>query len=144
VWESLEADALSLTEAQRAELDFASRGMSRTPPMSSPGSKSGRACSKNLDAAGRLDTGSGRGVERSTCVVREHTPRARERFARAVEATVEAITESPLPFPVIYRGRRCTGVRRFPYGIFFEIQEHRVVVIACFHGRRNPKRWQAR
>jgi plasmid stabilization system protein ParE len=59
-------------------------------------------------------------------------PELGERFARAVEATVEAITESPLQFPVIYRGRRRAGVRRFPYGIFFEIQEHRVVVIACF------------
>jgi len=28
--------------------------------------------------------------------------------------------------------------------LFFEVQEHRVVVIACFHGRRNPRRWQSR
>ncbi len=67
-----------------------------------------------------------------------------ERFALAVEATVEAIAETPLQFPVVYRGRRRAGVRRFPYGIFFEVQEQRIVVIACFHGRRNPKRWQAR
>jgi hypothetical protein len=26
----------------------------------------------------------------------------------------------------------------------FEVQEHRIAVIACFHGKRNPKRWQAR
>jgi hypothetical protein len=32
----------------------------------------------------------------------------------------------------------------FPYGIIFEAQEHRIVVIACFHGRRNPTRWQLR
>jgi hypothetical protein len=25
-----------------------------------------------------------------------------------------------------------------------EVQEHRIVVIACFHDRRNPKRWQSR
>jgi plasmid stabilization system protein ParE len=62
-------------------------------------------------------------------------PELGERFARAVEATVEAITESPLQFPVIYRGRRRAGVRGFPYRIFFETQEHRVVVIACFHGQ---------
>jgi plasmid stabilization system protein ParE len=66
------------------------------------------------------------------------------RFARAVEATVDAIAEYPLQFPVVYRGQRRAGVRRFPYGIFFEVQEHRIVVIACFHGMRNPKHWQAR
>ncbi len=67
-----------------------------------------------------------------------------ERFALAVEATVEVIAGHPLQFPVVHRGRRRAGVRRFPYGIFFEVQEHRIVVIACFHGRRDPRRWQLR
>jgi plasmid stabilization system protein ParE len=71
-------------------------------------------------------------------------PELGERFALAVEATVETIAEHPLQFPVVYRGRRRAGVRRFPYGIFFEAQEHRVVAIACFHGRRHPKRRQSR
>jgi plasmid stabilization system protein ParE len=71
-------------------------------------------------------------------------PELGERFALAVEATVNAIAENPLQFPVIYRERRRAGVRLFPYGIFFEVQEHRIVVMACFHGKRNPKRWQTR
>ena len=66
------------------------------------------------------------------------------RFAQAVESAVEAIAENPLRFPVVYKTQRRAGVWRFPYGIFFEVEEHRVVVIACFHGRRNPKRWQIR
>jgi len=66
------------------------------------------------------------------------------RFALAVEATVDAIVEHPLQFPIIHRNRRRAGVRRFPYSVFFELQEHRIVVIACFHGRRNPRRWQSR
>ena len=71
-------------------------------------------------------------------------PQLGEHFELAVEATVRAISEHPLQFPVVYRGRRRAGVHRFPYGIFFEVQEHRIVVIACFHGRRNPRRWQLR
>src|SRR5262249_44769523 len=67
-----------------------------------------------------------------------------ERFRQAVEATVDAITERPLQFPVVYRNRRRAGVRRFPYGIFFDVQDHRIVVMACFHGRRNPTHWQSR
>ena len=50
-------------------------------------------------------------------------PTLGERIALAVEATVEAIAEHPLQFPVVYRGRRRAGVRRFPYGIFFEVQK---------------------
>jgi plasmid stabilization system protein ParE len=71
-------------------------------------------------------------------------PALGERFILSVEASVEAIIENPLQFPVLYRGRLRAGVRRFPYGIFFEVQEHRVVVIACFHGKRDPRHWQAR
>jgi hypothetical protein len=35
-------------------------------------------------------------------------------------------------------------VRWFPYGLFFLVEETRVVVIACFHGKRNLKHWQLR
>ena len=71
-------------------------------------------------------------------------PELGERFALAVETTVEAIAEHPLQFAVTYQSRRRAGVRRFPYGMFFEVQNNRIVVIACFHGRRNPRRWQLR
>jgi plasmid stabilization system protein ParE len=71
-------------------------------------------------------------------------PELGERFAVAVDKTIEAIAEHPLQFPVVHRGRRRAGVRRFPYGIFFEIQPERIVVIACFHAKRNPKRWHLR
>jgi plasmid stabilization system protein ParE len=67
-----------------------------------------------------------------------------ERFAAAVEATVEAIAQRPLQFSVVHRGRRRAGVRRFPYGIFFEVQEIRIVVIACFHSKRDPRQRRSR
>ncbi|HSS99112.1 MAG TPA: type II toxin-antitoxin system RelE/ParE family toxin [Terriglobales bacterium] len=67
-----------------------------------------------------------------------------ERFALAVESTIEAIVENPLQFPVVHRGRRRAGVWRFPYGIFFEAQDNKILVIACFHGKRNPTHWQTR
>jgi plasmid stabilization system protein ParE len=71
-------------------------------------------------------------------------PELGQRFALGIEATVEAMAQHPMQLPVVYRDRRRAGVRRFPYGIFFELQDDRIVVIACFHGRRNPRRWQLR
>lgn len=58
--------------------------------------------------------------------------------------TVEAISAGPLHYVVVEKGRRRAGVRRFPYGLFFIVEESRIVVIACFHGRRSPKHWQLR
>jgi plasmid stabilization system protein ParE len=66
------------------------------------------------------------------------------RFAEAVDKTVESIAEAPLRFAVVDQGRRRAGVRRFPYGLFFLAENTRIVVIACFHGKRNPKHWQLR
>ena len=63
------------------------------------------------------------------------------RFAIAVDQTVDAISRNPLQFAVVYKSRRRAGVRRFPYGIFFEVDEQRIVVIACFHAKRNPLQW---
>lgn len=54
VWESLEADALSLTEAQRAELDDRIARHEQNPSDVIPWNKSGRACSTGRDAPGRL------------------------------------------------------------------------------------------
>jgi len=44
-----------------------------------------------------------------------------------------------LRFPVVYKkNRRRAGIRQFPYGIFFVVEDDRVVVIACFHGKHGP------
>ena len=65
-------------------------------------------------------------------------------FARSVDAAIDEIARNPLHYPVVYRKRRRAGIRRFPYGIFFEVEEERIVVFACFHGKRNPKHWRSR
>ena len=54
------------------------------------------------------------------------------RFARAIEATVNAIAEHPMQFPAVHRSRRRAGVRYFPYGISYEVQEQRIVVLPAF------------
>jgi plasmid stabilization system protein ParE len=35
-------------------------------------------------------------------------------------------------------------LRRFPYGVFYEIHGDEVVVLACFHSSRDPREWQER
>ena len=66
------------------------------------------------------------------------------RFALAVDAAVEAIAKSPLRYQILHRGIRRTGVKRFPYGLFYKVESERIVVIACMHGQRDPRRWKLR
>jgi plasmid stabilization system protein ParE len=72
------------------------------------------------------------------------SPSLSDRLANAVEQTVHTIAEFPLRFAIVYNNRRRAGVRRFPYGIIYLVEEARIVVIACFHGKRNPRRWRHR
>jgi plasmid stabilization system protein ParE len=65
-------------------------------------------------------------------------------FLAAANTLVDAIAENPLRYPVVRRSTRRALIRRFPYAMYFRIYEEHVVVVACMHGRRNPRRWQAR
>ena len=35
-------------------------------------------------------------------------------------------------------------LRRFPYAVFFEVEELRITVVAVYHGRRKPHGWSDR
>jgi plasmid stabilization system protein ParE len=65
-------------------------------------------------------------------------------FLEAVEKMVKSIAENPERFPAIRKDIRRAVLRRFPYSIFYRIVSGHVVVIACFHGKRNPRVWRLR
>ncbi len=56
VWVSLEADAVSLTDAQRAELDYRIIRHEQNPSDVIPWQQVRAACLRNRDTPGRLDT----------------------------------------------------------------------------------------
>lgn len=65
-------------------------------------------------------------------------------FLEAVDKLVRTIAENPERSPVIRKDVRRAVLRRFPYSIFYRIVSGHIVVIACFHGKRNPKVWRGR
>lgn len=68
-----------------------------------------------------------------------------QRFRAAVADMVERISVSPMQFPVVYKNIRRAVLKRFPYALMFMIEaDDALTVIACFHGSRDPARWQKR
>ncbi len=65
-------------------------------------------------------------------------------FVRAVDTCLSGIGRDPLAYPIIYKQARRALVRRFPYGILYVFDQDIITVIACFHGKRNPKPWKDR
>jgi plasmid stabilization system protein ParE len=33
---------------------------------------------------------------------------------------------------------------RFPFGIYFRVEQSQIIVVAVIHGSRHPRRWQSR
>jgi plasmid stabilization system protein ParE len=74
----------------------------------------------------------------------EQRPGLGIRFAEAIDEAVERIAANPLAFPAVHGETRRAVVRRFPYGIYFRVLVNEIIVTAVMHGRRHPRRWQAR
>ena len=67
------------------------------------------------------------------------------RFRAAVDVVIERMSANPRQFPVVYKSIRRALLRRFPYALMFVVEtDDTLTVIACFHGSRDPARWQKR
>jgi toxin ParE1/3/4 len=44
----------------------------------------------------------------------------------------------------VLRNVRRALLRRFPYSLFFVVEDEVLIVIACFHASRDPSHWQKR
>ncbi|HEY2156637.1 MAG TPA: type II toxin-antitoxin system RelE/ParE family toxin [Isosphaeraceae bacterium] len=65
-------------------------------------------------------------------------------FAGHVRAVFDRIAAMPELFAPVYRDVRKASVRKFPYTVFYRVKPKSVVVLAVFHGKRNPDDWKSR
>jgi plasmid stabilization system protein ParE len=61
-----------------------------------------------------------------------------------VDAALALIQRTPELHPLIHKQIRRALIRRFPFGIFYVVEEDTIRVLAVFHGKRNPMRWMDR
>lgn len=66
------------------------------------------------------------------------------RFREEVQATILRLQENPHQFPTVLQDVHRARLHKFPYGLFFRVEVDTLVVIACFHGSRDPERWERR
>ena len=66
------------------------------------------------------------------------------RFLDEYEGLLERLRENPWQFPAALNSIRRAAFQHFPYGLFYRVHSTEVEIIACFHARRSPRRWQDR
>lgn len=65
-------------------------------------------------------------------------------FMAEIDRCVSLASEHPLQFAVIRDGIRRVVANRFPYCVYSRAEQDRIVVLAVFHGNRDPSIWLAR
>jgi len=64
-----------------------------------------------------------------------------EAFLRAVEACFARIEPHPEAHVVAHGRVRRARLHRFPYGVYYTTREDVIDVLAVYHGRRRPRRF---
>ena len=65
-------------------------------------------------------------------------------FIAEIELCVALAAEQPQLYAVVHKDVRRLTAEHFPYSVYSRAQPQRVVILAVFHGRRNPAIWQRR
>jgi plasmid stabilization system protein ParE len=71
----------------------------------------------------------------------ERVPGLGDDFLHEVSKVMELLVADPERPPFYYRGFRRVLLRRFPYKVFYRVEDGRVVVFRVLHGRRDHPRW---
>ena len=78
-------------------------------------------------------------VSRIRTWYREIDPVLEDGFVRALNVGLDRIEAHPFGYQVVYRNSRRVILDKFPYGIYYLIQDATVIVLAVIHHKRNPE-----
>ena len=69
----------------------------------------------------------------------EQSPGLGGEFLRCIDASFDIIIRSPGLYQKVYKDIRRALPQRFPYGIFYIIDDNDLIVLAILHAKRDPK-----
>ena len=74
----------------------------------------------------------------------EQQPGLGSEFLDEVRRSLSSISDHPGLYPRVSGDIRRALIRRFPFGIFYLVDEPDIVILAVMHGSRAPSRWKNR
>jgi len=74
----------------------------------------------------------------------DESPKVADTFFQRINISLENIKKSPNSFPLVHKTLRKYTVSKFPFVIYYQIEDVSIKVIAIFHTSRNPKIWNER
>ena len=59
---------------------------------------------------------------------------------RAVDVAIATIKRSPMLYQIVLDDIRRCIIKKFPFGVFFSIEENCILIVSVFHSSRNPNK----
>ena len=72
----------------------------------------------------------------------ESSPGLGFEFADAMRRSIEQILRNPDAWQSLSKNTRRYLIRRFPYGVIYQVRKDQIVVIGVMHLKRHPQAWQ--
>jgi toxin ParE1/3/4 len=66
------------------------------------------------------------------------------RFAEELERVYTNVTEYPEMYPVVYKNFHRGLLRKFPYSVFYVLDESIVLIVGVVHQARDESTWKRR
>ncbi len=61
-----------------------------------------------------------------------------------IDEKINEVITNPLQFEIVFKNVRRAIVKKFPYSLFYIIDERKIIIIAIIHQSRNPEIWKKR
>lgn len=65
-----------------------------------------------------------------------------DEFLMEVDARLAVVKRYPRIYPSVDDGMRRAILQRFPYAIFYVVDDEAIVVLGCLHTARDPRLWK--
>ena len=65
-------------------------------------------------------------------------------FKLCADEAITKIARSPLIYKKVFQDVRRVVLKRFPFGVYYLVDNDAVIVLAVLHARRDPENWKSR
>ncbi len=65
-------------------------------------------------------------------------------FKLCVDEVFSKLQKHPSIYKKVYQNIRRAVTRRFPFSVFYIIENNNVIILAVLHARRDPEKWKNR
>ena len=65
-------------------------------------------------------------------------------FKSCVDEVISKIHSNPRIYKKVFLDIRRAVIKSFPFGVFYTIEDQKIIVIGVLHARRDPQLWKKR